>query len=141
MVGLYLFLSFRLSRATIASNTDTVFLVWAFAVTCYEIVTQASTPYGRSRGNLEVVKSVIKGERLEYPDILPSDFAELFTSCMEADPKKRPRFSEIAERMEAAEGKEVVYASLSTFSDVYAGGGTGAQTELDQFRDSGFDYQ
>lgn len=53
----------------------------------------------------EVRERVDQGHRMEPPDECPPDVYSIMTSCWETDPKRRPSFYKLRERLEKELGK------------------------------------
>lgn len=88
--------------------------VWAFGVLLWEIVTLGKTPYKKMEENgenvymkYEELLNVLKnGVRLLNPEIeglaswCPRPLYQLMLDCWNADPKERPTFRRIRERLQ-----------------------------------------
>ena len=45
----------------------------------------------------ELVKEILKGDRMEKPENAPNYFGEIMAKCWEMDPNERPTFSQLEE--------------------------------------------
>jgi Protein tyrosine and serine/threonine kinase len=100
-----------IKKGTFSEKTE----VWAWAVTAWETHNSAQVPYGKEP-TIEVVRQVLGGRRLDYPEKIPPPIRELYMSCMAEAAGKRPTFAKCVEVMDEivdGEGDEVVYASLA----------------------------
>eukprot|EP00960_Hanusia_phi_P003498 103665-Hanusia_phi.AAC.1 len=85
--------------------------VWAFGVTCWEILTRGKIPYYRLSDNNQVIAMVCAGGRLARDEIqggCPDGAWELMESCWRANAKDRPGFGEIVIRVMGVLGEQVV---------------------------------
>ncbi|EKX52056.1 hypothetical protein GUITHDRAFT_57389, partial [Guillardia theta CCMP2712] len=72
--------------------------VWAFGVTCWEVLTCCKTPYLSILQDDKVSEYVCGGGRLKREDIVagcPQESWELIESCWSELPNHRPTFSAI----------------------------------------------
>ncbi|XP_043274530.1 muscle, skeletal receptor tyrosine-protein kinase-like isoform X2 [Venturia canescens] len=72
--------------------------VWSFGVVLWEIYSYGKQPY-YGRNNEEVVQSIIEGTTLTPPKDSPRSMARLMRDCWKTEPRDRPRFVEILERL------------------------------------------
>eukprot|EP01112_Ceratiomyxa_fruticulosa_P011558 TRINITY_DN3144_c0_g2_i2.p1 TRINITY_DN3144_c0_g2~~TRINITY_DN3144_c0_g2_i2.p1 ORF type:complete len:1367 (+),score=243.20 TRINITY_DN3144_c0_g2_i2:103-4203(+) len=68
--------------------------VWSFGVTLWEMLSYGKQPY-QGMTNLEVVKWLIDGNRLQPPNGTPLSIQKLLARCWRENPAERPTFSEI----------------------------------------------
>uniref|UniRef100_A0ABD2WEB8 Tyrosine-protein kinase receptor n=1 Tax=Trichogramma kaykai TaxID=54128 RepID=A0ABD2WEB8_9HYME len=73
--------------------------VWAFGVTCWEIMSFGYMPY-TGCSNLEVMSMVTNGSRLEKPAGCPDPVYAVMAQCWHSAPDKRPSFTTIVERID-----------------------------------------
>ncbi|XP_046575665.1 uncharacterized protein LOC124283699 isoform X2 [Haliotis rubra] len=73
--------------------------VWSFGIVLFEIVTLGGTPYP-GVANRELLSKLHAGYRMERPDNCSTEMYQLMRDCWKSDPKKRPSFSEIGERID-----------------------------------------
>ncbi|KAK2906635.1 hypothetical protein Q8A67_005620 [Cirrhinus molitorella] len=78
--------------------------VWSYGVLLWEIFSYGRQPYPKMSVS-EVRERVHQGYRMEPPDGCPPDVYSIITSCWEIDPKKRPPFHKLRERLEKELGK------------------------------------
>lgn len=72
--------------------------VWSFGVVLYEMFTNGSLPYGELAFLQEVKEYVLSGKTLKSSD-LPSYITPLMNHCFAYDPKSRPTFKELFDRL------------------------------------------
>jgi serine/threonine protein kinase len=109
--------------------------VWSYAITAWEIVNRGSTPYGKNVKNIDCVKKVIKGYRLEFHDgNVPDRVGDLLEAATLANPQERPTFEDFVTAFAEQGQNDVIYASLSTFQDADQTGTNGA--DFGMFRES-----
>ena len=73
--------------------------VWSYGVVLWEIATFASQPY-HGKSNEEVLRYVLNGGQLEFPETCTKRTRELMELCWQRDPKMRPSFLEIVRLLE-----------------------------------------
>nr|XP_695792.1 megakaryocyte-associated tyrosine-protein kinase [Danio rerio] len=73
--------------------------VWSYGVLLWEIFSYGRQPYPKMTVN-EVKECVEKGYRMDPPDECPADVYSIMTSCWQTEPKKRPSFHKLRERLE-----------------------------------------
>ncbi len=71
--------------------------VWAYGVTLWEIFTKGSRPYV---GIIDLWRFLRQGSRLPTPSDAPTEVVELMQHCWRANPKERPKFSDIVKVLE-----------------------------------------
>ncbi|TPP65843.1 Proto-oncogene tyrosine-protein kinase ROS, partial [Fasciola gigantica] len=72
--------------------------VWAFAVTCWEVMTLGADPfYGRA--NLDVMNLVIGGHVLGRPENCPDELYNQMLQCWSRFSEMRPSFVDLTEKM------------------------------------------
>ncbi|KAF5405479.1 Proto-oncogene tyrosine-protein kinase ROS [Paragonimus heterotremus] len=72
--------------------------VWAFAVTCWEVMTLGADPfYGRA--NADVMNLVIGGHVLGRPENCPEELYNQMLQCWSRFPEMRPSFADLAKKM------------------------------------------
>jgi len=69
--------------------------VFAFSVTCFEVVTRGGIPWGENVRPIEAASRVMNGEFLEIPEQAPEIVAKIMKKCFQMEPKDRPEFDEI----------------------------------------------
>ncbi|CAL8083892.1 unnamed protein product [Calicophoron daubneyi] len=73
--------------------------VWAFAVTCWEVLTLGADPfYGRA--NLDVMNLVIGGHVLGRPENCPEELYNQMLQCWSRFTEMRPSFGDLAKKMD-----------------------------------------
>ena len=80
--------------------------VYSFGILMYEIFTRRM-PYQEVKKRFEVIPHVLEGHRPTFSDeeIPFKGLRNLMQSCWHKTPRKRPSFSVILDKLEAAEGK------------------------------------
>uniref|UniRef100_A0A671PVT4 Tyrosine-protein kinase n=1 Tax=Sinocyclocheilus anshuiensis TaxID=1608454 RepID=A0A671PVT4_9TELE len=78
--------------------------VWSYGVLLWEIFSYGRQPYPKIPVS-EVWERVDQGYRMELPDECPPDVYSIMTSCWETEPKRRPSFHKLRERLEKELGK------------------------------------
>uniref|UniRef100_A0A671TD41 Tyrosine-protein kinase n=1 Tax=Sinocyclocheilus anshuiensis TaxID=1608454 RepID=A0A671TD41_9TELE len=79
--------------------------VWSYGVLLWEIFSYGRQPYPKMSLS-EVRERVDQGYRMEPPDGCPPDVYSIMTSCWETEPKRRPSFLKLRERLEKELGKQ-----------------------------------
>ncbi|XP_059425018.1 megakaryocyte-associated tyrosine-protein kinase isoform X1 [Carassius carassius] len=78
--------------------------VWSYGVLLWEIFSYGRQPYPKMSVS-EVRERVDQGYRMEPPDGCPPDVYSIMTSCWETEPKRRPSFHKLRERLEKELGR------------------------------------
>ncbi|XP_078373938.1 ephrin type-B receptor 1-B-like isoform X1 [Oculina patagonica] len=73
--------------------------VWSFGIVVWEIMTYCDRPYW-DWNNCDVMRRVKSGYRLPPPEGCPKVIHELMLECWDKDKEKRPKFSEIVNRLD-----------------------------------------
>nr|CDJ96532.1 Immunoglobulin I-set and Kringle and Tyrosine protein kinase domain containing protein [Haemonchus contortus] len=74
--------------------------VWSFGVTLWEIWSYGRQPYG-SASNQTVIELIANRHLLECPQNCPTNIYGLMIECWNANPERRPTFSEIHSRLQS----------------------------------------
>lgn len=74
--------------------------VWSFGVTLWEIWSYGRQPYG-SASNQSVIELIANRHLLECPATCPTNIYGLMIECWNANPERRPTFSEIHSRLQS----------------------------------------
>ncbi|RWS29228.1 tyrosine kinase receptor Cad96Ca-like protein [Leptotrombidium deliense] len=92
--------------------------VWSFGILLWEIVTLGSTPYPGLGAN-EVIKNVSEGFIMENPNVIWCSNAcyNLMKDCWHNNPKKRPTFSDVKQRIYDLMEKRKEYIEFTNFAD------------------------
>ncbi|XP_065909293.1 uncharacterized protein [Dysidea avara] len=77
--------------------------VWSYGVTCWEIFSLGRIPYP-GVDNAEVIKTLKRGDRLDKPDLCPSDMYKMLENTWQEESERRPSFSDIVHTL--SEGVE-----------------------------------
>ncbi|KAH0794610.1 TKL family protein kinase [Histomonas meleagridis] len=75
-------------------NYDNKIDVYAYAITCWEILT-AQLPYQGLDPTQIIAQVLVQNMRPPIPDNCPEAFKDLITACWDRDPKRRPTFAQI----------------------------------------------
>ncbi|XP_056613815.1 megakaryocyte-associated tyrosine-protein kinase isoform X1 [Triplophysa dalaica] len=78
--------------------------VWSYGVLLWEIFSYGRQPYPKMTVS-EVRERVDQGYRMESPDECPPDVYTIMRSCWETDPKKRPSFHKLRDKLEKEFGR------------------------------------
>ncbi|XP_017087183.2 tyrosine-protein kinase Shark [Drosophila bipectinata] len=70
--------------------------VWSFGVTIWEMFALGAPPYGEI-SNVDAIKLVDSGERLQQPSLCPAYIYAVMQSCWKERPKDRPTFAYLME--------------------------------------------
>ncbi|XP_065219273.1 fibroblast growth factor receptor homolog 1-like [Planococcus citri] len=73
--------------------------VWSYGVLLWEIVTFGENPYPSIKSFAGVIQVIIQNRRLEKPLNTSADVYNLMLDCWKYEPKQRPNFSTIVERI------------------------------------------
>ena len=76
--------------------------VFSFGVTLWELLTFAQLPY-QELSVTEVHQKVPKGYLLEKPQNVPDDLWDFMLLCWDLDPKSRPTFQQIVDKLSSIE--------------------------------------
>ncbi|XP_034949744.1 tyrosine-protein kinase transmembrane receptor Ror-like isoform X2 [Chelonus insularis] len=75
--------------------------VWSFGVVLWEVYSYGKQPY-YGHNNEEVVKLILQGIILTPPESCPEFVSQIMTQCWKLEPRDRPRFSEILDKLKKA---------------------------------------
>ncbi|XGW05911.1 hypothetical protein V3C99_016349 [Haemonchus contortus] len=95
--------------------------VWAFGVLLFEIITLGGSPYP-SVSPEEMLPFLENGGRMERPDNCPENFYEVMCECWTVDPRLRPDFSAIRQKLASLLEEiteEYSYLTLDAQKDYY----------------------
>ncbi|CDW52856.1 Pkinase Tyr domain containing protein [Trichuris trichiura] len=95
--------------------------VWSFGVLLFEIITLGGSPYPGIQP-MDMEKLLEEGHRMEQPVNCPDDMYSIMLDCWQAEPSKRPDFTEIRERLRGMLEKiteDYGYTGLSQSRDYY----------------------
>ncbi|EFX87291.1 hypothetical protein DAPPUDRAFT_44144, partial [Daphnia pulex] len=71
--------------------------VWSYGVVLWEIFSLGQVPYpGMDVGHI-LMKEILRGYRMDKPELTPNFFSEMMADCWKSDPKERPTFSQMEE--------------------------------------------
>ncbi|TKR93360.1 hypothetical protein L596_007833 [Steinernema carpocapsae] len=82
-------------KKTFNEKTD----VWAFGVTCWEILTKGCVPY-KNKTLRDIQQDLEDGRRLDCPNNVGKDLHSFLILCWLQRPQSRPTFSELKRRLE-----------------------------------------
>ncbi|NXR24874.1 INSRR protein, partial [Cinclus mexicanus] len=105
--------------------------VWSFGVVLWEIATLAEQPY-QGMSNEQVLRFVMDNGILERPENCPDKLHELMCLCWQQNPRQRPSFVQLLERI-----KDHMAPAFRTLSFFYSpenghhGSGEPSNTEID----------
>ncbi|KAK6026781.1 protein tyrosine kinase [Ostertagia ostertagi] len=95
--------------------------VWAFGVLLFEIITLGGSPYP-SVSPEEMLPFLENGGRMERPDNCPENFYEVMCECWTVNPRLRPDFSVIRQKLASLLEEiteEYSYLTLDAQKDYY----------------------
>ncbi|XP_041647113.1 megakaryocyte-associated tyrosine-protein kinase isoform X2 [Cheilinus undulatus] len=78
--------------------------IWSYGVLLWEIFSYGRQPYPKMSLN-EVKEKVEEGYRMEAPDDCPPGVYTLMRMCWEQEPRRRPAFHKLREKLERETGK------------------------------------
>ncbi|XP_067136180.1 vascular endothelial growth factor receptor 1-like isoform X2 [Centruroides vittatus] len=73
--------------------------VWSFGVLLWEIFTLGGNPYPGFEMNEQFFKRLKEGYRMERPEYAPKNVYEIMMECWHEDPKERPEFDTLGEKL------------------------------------------
>ncbi|XP_046637865.1 vascular endothelial growth factor receptor 1-like isoform X1 [Daphnia pulicaria] len=104
-----------LTDHTFSSQSD----VWSYGVLLWELFSLGKVPYpGMDVAHL-LIKTIQKGYRMEKPDTAPNFFGEILTNCWKVDPKERPTFSQLEEKI-SGHMESTVSSNYLNLNEAYA---------------------
>ena len=83
-----------LQTRTFSEKSD----VWAFGVLLYEVFSLGKMPY-ETMNNVDMLKFLLQGSRLEQPQYASDAMYDLMKSCWHVNPDSRTPFREIVQRL------------------------------------------
>ncbi|XP_055327169.1 platelet-derived growth factor receptor alpha-like [Paramacrobiotus metropolitanus] len=90
--------------------------VWSFGIAVWEIFSFGEHPYANMRTDVgdvvELVKSLRDGYRMERPTSCPTAIYELMVQCWNFDPRLRPDFTHLTQRLRTVIGRDLLSAYL-----------------------------
>uniref|UniRef100_A0A0P5A089 receptor protein-tyrosine kinase n=1 Tax=Daphnia magna TaxID=35525 RepID=A0A0P5A089_9CRUS len=106
----------------IESLTDRIFSsqsdVWSYGVLLWEIFSLGKVPYPGMDVAHVLVKEILKGYRMDKPDLAPIFIANVMASCWNKEPKGRPTFGQMEEII-CGHMESVVSSSYLNMNDPY----------------------
>lgn len=72
--------------------------MWSFGIVIWEIFSLGQIPYP-GMTNQEALTFVTSGNRLDAPQLCPSELAKVMKQCWKEQPQDRPSFSELVLQM------------------------------------------
>ncbi|NXC43638.1 ROS1 kinase, partial [Penelope pileata] len=94
--------------------------VWAFGVLVWETLTLGQQPYP-GLSNIEVLHHVRSGGRLESPSNCPEDIRDLMTRCWAQDPRNRPSFFCIQNKLQEIRHSPLCFSHFLEDKEAAAG--------------------
>ncbi|XP_076044158.1 vascular endothelial growth factor receptor 1-like isoform X2 [Oratosquilla oratoria] len=73
--------------------------VWSYGVVLWEIFSLGQTPYPGLEFDMEFLRNLEKGMRMEQPPYATYELYQMMLDCWHDDPRQRPRFSELEEAL------------------------------------------
>ncbi|XP_046459939.1 mast/stem cell growth factor receptor Kit-like isoform X2 [Daphnia pulex] len=71
--------------------------VWSYGVLLWEIFSLGRVPYPGINVGHVLMKEILKGYRMDKPELAPNFFGDMMADCWKSDPKERPTFSQMEE--------------------------------------------
>ncbi|XP_073250482.1 receptor-type tyrosine-protein kinase FLT3-like [Porites lutea] len=97
-----------LYRGTFTIKSD----VWSYGVLLWEMATLGGVPYP-TLTNTELYRLLSSGYRMEKPDMSSDEVYELMTECWKEDPRDRPSFYQMIEKLEIIMQKDAPYLDVN----------------------------
>ncbi|XP_023232464.1 vascular endothelial growth factor receptor 1-like [Centruroides sculpturatus] len=88
--------------------------VWSFGVLLWEIFTLGGNPYPGFEMNEQFFKRLKEGYRMERPEYAPKNVYEIMMECWHEDPKERPEFNTLGEKLGLMLEESVKQVSIFT---------------------------
>ncbi|XP_028582231.2 vascular endothelial growth factor receptor 1 [Podarcis muralis] len=73
--------------------------VWSYGVLLWEIFSLGASPYPGVQIDEDFFNKLKEGIRMKAPDFATPEIYQIMLDCWQGDPKERPRFSELVERL------------------------------------------
>uniref|UniRef100_T1IKX3 receptor protein-tyrosine kinase n=1 Tax=Strigamia maritima TaxID=126957 RepID=T1IKX3_STRMM len=73
--------------------------VWSFGIVLWEFFSLGGNPYPGIEIDEEFYKKLKSGYRMDYPEYASADIYEIMQDCWQADPKDRPTFTDLVDRL------------------------------------------
>ncbi|XP_043925533.1 vascular endothelial growth factor receptor 3 isoform X2 [Protopterus annectens] len=73
--------------------------VWSFGVLLWEIFSLGASPYPGVQINEEFCQRLKEGTRMRAPEYAPAEIYRIMLSCWHGNPKQRPLFSDLVEKL------------------------------------------
>ncbi|XP_073255027.1 tyrosine-protein kinase receptor Tie-1-like [Porites lutea] len=86
--------------------------VWSFGVVLWEMATLGGVPYP-TLTNSELYRLLGTGYRMERPDMCSDDVYELMADCWKEEPRSRPSFYQLIEKLEVIMERDAPYLHVN----------------------------
>ncbi|CAH3187521.1 unnamed protein product, partial [Porites lobata] len=90
--------------------------VWSFGVVLWEMATLGGVPYP-TLTNSELYRLLGAGYRMERPDMCSDDVYELMADCWKEEPRSRPSFYQLIEKLEVIMERDAPYLHLNEHNE------------------------
>ncbi|XP_073256390.1 platelet-derived growth factor receptor alpha-like isoform X1 [Porites lutea] len=90
--------------------------VWSFGVVLWEMATLGGVPYP-TLTNSELYRLLGTGYRMERPDMCSDDVYELMADCWKEEPRSRPSFYQLIEKLEVIMERDAPYLHLNEHNE------------------------
>ncbi|CAH3133366.1 unnamed protein product, partial [Porites lobata] len=92
--------------------------VWSYGVLLWEMATLGGVPYP-TLTNTELYRLLSSGYRMEKPDMSSDEVYELMTECWKEDPRARPSFYQMIEKLEIIMQKDAPYLDVNKHDEAH----------------------
>ncbi|KAM7430317.1 hypothetical protein ABFA07_018944 [Porites harrisoni] len=103
-----------LYRSTFTIKSD----VWSYGVLLWEMATLGGVPYP-TLTNTELYRLLSSGYRMEKPDMSSDEVYQLMTECWKEDPRARPSFYQMIEKLEIIMQKDAPYLDVNKHDEAH----------------------
>ncbi|CAH3193934.1 unnamed protein product, partial [Porites evermanni] len=90
--------------------------VWSYGVLLWEMATLGGVPYP-TMTNTELYRELNSGYRMEKPDMSSDEVYQLMTDCWKEEPKARPSFYQLIEKLEIIMQKDAPYLDVNKHNE------------------------
>jgi serine/threonine protein kinase len=107
--------------------------VWAFGITVIEIFSDGQRPYLEIDSNSELIDRVKEGYRIRKPANCPDEVYAMVMECCSLNPKERPSFQDLAQRLQVDLKANYIYQSHNvpvSNTNLYVADGSPAGRQL-----------
>ncbi|XP_022089698.1 fibroblast growth factor receptor 3-like isoform X1 [Acanthaster planci] len=91
--------------------------VWSFGILMWEIVTLGARPYPHIMTAKDMVNQLSEGYRMSRPTNCNTQLYSIMRSCWHADPRLRPTFQEVLDKLEGLLTVEMGYVTIDDIDE------------------------